>query len=146
MQRVSDNLLVADIQQAGDPERYRQYGIKHAIKLSYESPYDELNEGYPDGVEVHDYAMMDGPRNNQETMTEAVRTTANLIQSGDRVVVYCSAGASRSPSVAAVALAVAQDVNIQEAEKRVWEERNIRAHQDVWENAQRAVDEVRNSR
>lgn len=140
MNKITEGLYVGDIRDASNTKQYYRYEIDAAVKLSHKAP----DGGYLDHVEVHDHSMIDGPQNDQGSMTEAVRATADLLSKGETVFVHCSAGASRSPSVAAAALAVLKGVDVQEAGEQVRDARQIQVHPDVWENAQRAVEEVKN--
>ena len=53
------------------------------------------------GVEVVRVPMTDGPRTEMASFRKAVDATRHRLAAGERVLVHCSAGASRSPAVAA---------------------------------------------
>ena len=59
--------------------------------------------------------MMDGPRNKQETFRTAVEAVLAGLDRGETTLVHCSRGASRSPSVAATAVALHTESSIEEA-------------------------------
>jgi protein-tyrosine phosphatase len=63
--------------------------------------------------------MVDGPRNDSEAFAAAARAVVAALERGETTLVHCSAGASRSVSVAAAALAVHDGVDVREAFARV---------------------------
>jgi protein-tyrosine phosphatase len=83
--------------------------------------------------------MMDGPRNDEETMRDAVETTASFLQKGDTVLVHCSAGASRSVAVAAASLATVNDTGLDEALQLIRDKKPIQIHPSVQENAENVL-------
>lgn len=139
MYEVTTGLFVADIQQAGDHVRYDEHDITDVIKLTHTAP----EEGYPSEVTVHDYAMMDGPRNDQATLQRAVTVAVEQLAAGGQVVVHCSAGASRSVAVAAAAIAVRQSSSFDAGLDVVREQLSPTLHPSVRENAVGAVNSLR---
>ena len=53
------------------------------------------------------FPLVDGSGNRPELLRLAVTTSADLIRAGTPTLVFCSGGMSRSPAIAAAALAVA---------------------------------------
>jgi protein-tyrosine phosphatase len=135
MTPITDQLFIGDIEQAGDRQRYKEHGIDRVIQLTYSAP----DNGYPDSVDVHTYSMMDGPRNDEETMRDAVETTASFLQKGDTVLVHCSAGASRSVAVAAASLATVNDTGLDEELQLIRDKKPIQIHPSVQENAENVL-------
>jgi protein-tyrosine phosphatase len=124
MERVSKNLFVGDLQDAGSPGQHHRHGIESVVRLTHEDPED----GYPKHVEVYRYPLLDGPQHDPDTFQEAVFKTVELLESGSRVLVHCSAGASRSPTVAAAALTHHQETGFGEALEKVRETSSIKPH------------------
>lgn len=74
-------------------------------------------------MSVKQVPLTDGPQNDRAQFNEAVDVLVSALESGETVLVHCSRGASRSPSVAATALAMTQDIGIQQAFVQVAEHR-----------------------
>lgn len=67
----------------------------------------------PDRVEpdVYVFELIDGPGNPPATFDGAVETVVDLLTSGERVLVHCHAGRSRSVCVVAAALMKTQGLS-----------------------------------
>lgn len=139
MNEVTSQLYVGDIQQAGRPQAYRRHEIEAVVQLTHSNP----DNGYPDGVEVHQHAMRDGPQNDSARMTAAVSETVSLLESGHRVFVHCSAGASRSIAVVTGALAIHEGLPFEAAFDRVRTTRQVQVHPTVFEHARATVEQAR---
>ncbi|AZH27194.1 protein phosphatase [Haloplanus aerogenes] len=114
MDEVASGLFIGTVADAGDGERLRRRGVGVIVSLTYGDP----DGGYPDGVTVVDVPMVDGPRNDLAAFGRAVTAvTSRLDDYG--VLVHCSAGASRSPAVAATALALSEGIGLDDAFRRV---------------------------
>ena len=82
--------------------------------------------------------MVDGPQNDTQTFERAVIETLQRVDEGDRVLVHCSAGASRSPAVAATALALHTQIGLEAAFEQVANRRDaIDPHETVVRQAAR---------
>jgi len=135
MNEIVDGLYVADALSAGDESNYRRHDIDVVVALAHGEP----EGGYPDAVEVRDHPMVDGPQNDRDAMADAVRATVRALAAGESVLVHCSAGASRSPAVAAAALAVSREREFSTALETVGRARDIHVHEAVRRNARRVA-------
>lgn len=131
MNRVASRIYVADIHQAGRHQAYREHGIDAVIQLTRRRP----EQGYPPGVDVYQYHMRDGPRNDITQVEAAVDRAVSLLASGNVILIHCSAGASRSAAVAAASVAVSQGIRFEEAVAQVSQARQVQIHPDVRQNA-----------
>ena len=105
MHRVAENLHVGGLDAAGDGAALRAAGIETVVSLTHDPP----TGGYPDGVRVVREPMVDGPRNDATAFERVVDATRGTLAAGERTLVHCSAGSSRSVTVAAAALAGVTD-------------------------------------
>jgi protein-tyrosine phosphatase len=121
MDRVAEHLFVGSIEDAGDASLLRKHSVDMVVSLTYTGP----EAGFPDSVSVAQYAMMDGPRNEKEVFKEAVEAIVRGLESGKTVLVHCSRGASRSPAVAAVAVALHQGIDIEDTFELIRERRDV---------------------
>jgi len=120
MDEVVEGLFVGTIGDAGDEALLCEYDIEAIVSLTHEGP----DGGFPSGRTVVRLPMKDGPRNDQQVFRRAVTRVLSHLRAGDEVLVHCSAGASRSPAVAATALALDNDVGLETAFERVADRRN----------------------
>jgi predicted protein tyrosine phosphatase len=117
MDEVAPNLFVGTLADAGDRALLQEHGVDSIVSLTHGDP----ESGFP--VPVSNCAMMDGPRNKQETFRTAVETVLAGLERGETTLVHCSRGASRSPSVAATAVALHTEISIEEAFELIGEQR-----------------------
>jgi protein-tyrosine phosphatase len=113
MDRIDGTLHVGSLADASDTAALREASIDTVVRLTHDGPEDA------DGPAVHAHPMLDGPRNDAEAFDAAVRELLAALERGERTLVHCSAGASRSVSVAAAALAVREGGDVREAFARV---------------------------
>ena len=98
MDEVADGIFVGTESDAGDQSLLRKHGVDVVVSLTHSKP--ETGD-----VTRVDIPMVDGPQNSQEAFAEAVETVIEHRKNDQSVLIHCSAGASRSPSVAAAAIA-----------------------------------------
>jgi protein-tyrosine phosphatase len=98
-----------------------------------------------DGYRVVDAPLVDGPQNDPEAFAAAVETLIALLDRGERVLVHCSAGASRSVAVAAAALACSEDGPVDDALDTVCAVRDETPHPALADRARAYVDARRTS-
>jgi protein-tyrosine phosphatase len=95
---------------AADVRNARQlhdFGVEAVVDLAYEEPFAQLTRG----MLYCRFPILDGAGNRTGLLLMAVETTAALIRHQTATLVGCGAGMSRSPAVAAVALAVVRRVS-----------------------------------
>ena len=79
------------------------HGIEAIVDLAINEPIPQLSRE----LIYCRFPIVDGEGNRPELLKLAVTTTGGLIRSATPTLVFCSAGMSRSPAIAAAALAVA---------------------------------------
>ena len=87
-----------------DPERLLAAGIAAVINLAAEEPSPVL----PRSMVYCHFPLMDGAQDSQGVLDVAIRALISLLDNHVPTLVYCGAGMSRSPAVAAAALSVVQ--------------------------------------
>jgi len=115
MDEVADGIFVGTESDAGDKSLLRKHGVDTVISLTHSNP-DTGN------VTRLDVPMIDGPQNDSEVFAEAVSKAIEHRKSGHTILIHCSAGASRSPSIAATAISHLTEKDLNEAFNQVIEQ------------------------
>lgn len=140
MDEVADGLFVGTHEDAGDGTLIREHSITSIVSLTHSKP----DGGFPSDPAVVNMPMIDGPQNDQERFGRAVIRVLSGLKDGDNLLVHCSMGASRSPAVAATALALYDDVGLEAAFEQVAKRRNaVDPHDAVVRQAARVYTQHR---
>ena len=119
MDEVADGVFVGTTEDASDEALLHEYNIATVVSVTHGEP----RSGFLSDMTVENVPLIDGPQNDSQAFAEAVRTVVAHRESGDRVLVHCSAGASRSPSVAATAIACRSETTLNDSFNQVLERR-----------------------
>ena len=114
MDSVGDDLFVGTAADATDDSALETYGVTTVVSLTHETP--SFAEEEPT---LRSIPLIDGPQHNREQFRKAVEETVAALAADGSVLVHCSAGASRSLTVAATALALSQDMELEDTLKQV---------------------------
>ena len=114
MDEVDDGPFLGTLNDAGTARPLRGKDVPAVVSLTHGPP------AVPDAadVEVVRVPMTNGRRNEATSFREAVDATRRRLAAGERVLVHCPAGASRSPAVATV-VALRRGVDLQAAFEQV---------------------------
>jgi atypical dual specificity phosphatase len=136
MDRITEDVYVGDIDDAGNAEWLRDGSPTAVLKLTHGDP----ETPYPDAVTVREVSMIDGPQNDYEDFETAAETLLELLADDHVVFVHCTAGVSRSGSVVAAALAPRRETSVEDAVEFVQERRPaVHPHPHLREQAERFV-------
>jgi len=102
MDAVAQGLFVGTAEDASDASTLRDHDIAVVVSLTHTGPPGDI----PADVTLVNVPMMDGPQNSRTAFETAVGDVLSRLDAGEVTLVHCSAGASRSPAVAATALAI----------------------------------------
>lgn len=111
MNRVRDGLYVGSLKEAGDRERIERKGFTAINKLTHKEPPIP----YPKTVDVVQTPMIDRNIGKRENFEEGVRGVLHSLENGEKAFVHCSAGVSRTPITTATALAIHDEIELDEA-------------------------------
>lgn len=81
------------------------------------------------------FPLNDGGGNNAAILRQAIQTSTDLLNSGTRTIVACSAGMSRSPTIAACALAAYLSQDPQGTISRIAEVKTLELNPVLWKDA-----------
>jgi protein-tyrosine phosphatase len=125
---------------AGDGRDFRlilDTGIQAVVQLAAEEPVLEL----PRDLIYCRFPLVDGPGNDWKALQLAVTTVANLLEKETPTLVVCGAGLSRSPAIAAAALALAFGKSPDECLKQVAEHFPADVAPAMWEEIKKVMKE-----
>ena len=111
-------------------------GIEAVVQLAAE----ELPLQLPRDLILCRFPLLDGPGNDAKLLYLATTTVANLLEKRLPVLVGCGNGMSRSPAVAAVALALVYQENPDDCLKKVAEHQPADVAPGLWEEIKTLVD------
>ena len=102
MHEIHSNLLwIGHALDVREPRALFDAGITAVIDVAYE----ELPAQLPRQLTYCRFPLNDGGGNDPSTLLQTLRTATDLLHSKTRTIIACSAGMSRSPTLAAFALA-----------------------------------------
>lgn len=81
------------------------------------------------------FPLNDGGGNDAAILRQAIQTSTDLLNSGTRTIVACSAGMSRSPTIAAFALAAYLSQDPQETISRIAKIKTLELNPVLWKDA-----------
>lgn len=120
MDEVADGLFIGTVADAGDNALTSEHSIAIIVSLTHSDP----DGGFPSDLTVENVPMRDGPQNDQQKFDRAATHVLSCLKTEDNLLVHCSAGASRSPAVAATALALYDEIRLEAAFEQVAKYRN----------------------
>jgi len=91
------------------------------------------------------FPLNDGGGNDSSLLLHAVQCTADLLASGIRTIVACSAGMSRSPTIAAFALAAHLNQSPNDVIARISETKSLEIKGSLWNDVAKVFPRVRRS-
>ena len=141
MNLVGSDLFVGTLADATDSHRLETHEITTVVSLTHQTP--DLSEPT---LNIYSIPLIDGPQNNRDQFTKAVQETVTALADGGRVLVHCAAGASRSPTVAATALALTEEIELQNAIQQVADNRDaVDPHEALLRQAAHVYTELSDS-
>lgn len=117
--------------------RILDIGIQAVVQLAAEESVLEL----PRDLIYCRFPLVDGPGNDWKALQLAVKTVANLLEKEMPTLVVCGAGLSRSPAIAAAALALVFVQSPDECLKLVAEHSRADVAPAMWEEIKKVMEE-----
>ncbi len=112
---ISGSLWIGNTAEARQPTKLHQQGIRAVVDLAYEVAPAAL----PRELIAHRIPLSDGDGNDASSLRLAIESVERLIQAGIPALVACSAGLSRSPLIAAAAVARVENSSFEEILHRI---------------------------
>lgn len=121
-------LWTGNAREARDVQNLFDAGISAVVDLAYEESPAQL----PRQLVYCRFPTVDGAGNDPSLLKLALSTTVELLRSGTPAMVACSAGMSRSPTVAVCALAVHLGRSSESVLAMINETVSLELHGDLW--------------
>ena len=127
---------------AGEGQHYRQVfdaGIKALVELAAEEPPSQP----PRDLIYWRFPLLDGTGNERLLLDLAISSVANLLERKVPTLVACGRGLSRSPAIAAAALALVYQEPPEDCLKRVAEHSHGDVSPGLWSEITSFLDSTR---
>jgi hypothetical protein len=122
-----------------DPRAILDAGIQAVVQLAAEEPDLEL----PRDLIFCRFPLIDGPSNDLKLLDLATTTVANLLEKNVPLLVCCGGGMSRSPAIAAAALAMVYQEQPDDCLKQIAEHHPADVVPGLWFDVKRILDRQR---
>ena len=122
-----------------EPRRLLEAGITAVVDVALEEPLAQL----PRHLIYCRFPPNDGGGNENAVLLQAIQTLADLLDSGTRTIVACSAGMSRCPTVAAFALAAHLSQKPDDVIARIAGVKPLELNRELWDEVARIFPIVR---
>ncbi|MEM9412733.1 MAG: dual specificity protein phosphatase [Planctomycetota bacterium] len=136
MHEVHPGLLwIGHAMDVRDPQSIFDVGISAVIDVAYE----ETPSGVPRQLVYCRFPLNDGGGNEPGRIVQALKTTTDFLRSGTKTMVACSAGMSRSPSIAAFSLALHLSERPEDVLERIGKLKSLEINTDLWNEIRDAI-------
>jgi protein-tyrosine phosphatase len=132
-------LWLGHVGEASDFRRLFDAGIRALVELAEE----ELPSQPPRELIYCRFPLLDGADNEHELLYLSIHTVANLLERALPTLVCCGTGLSRSPAVAAAAIALVYQEPAEEILKRIAEHHPSDVSPGLWSDITRFLASVR---
>lgn len=114
-------------------------GISAVVDIAFEEPPAQL----PRQLIYCRFPLNDGGGNDPSVLLQTVQTLVDLLDSGTRTIVACSAGMSRSPTIAAFALAAHLSHEPDDVIARIADVKSLELKGALWNDVANVFSRVR---
>lgn len=128
-------LWIGNAGEARDPRSLFDREISTVVDLAWDEPPAAL----PREMIYCRIPLVDSDGNSDSTLKFAVQTVVDLLAAGKQTLVACSAGMSRSPAIAAAALAVTREADPDDILSEIGDARALEVSPHLWEQLKRLI-------
>lgn len=129
MHQIYPNLLwIGHAFDVREPQPLFDAGITTVIDVAYEEPPAQI----PRQLTYCRFPLNDGGGNDPKLLLQVLRTTTDFLNSESRTIIACSAGMSRSPTVAAFALAYHLSQDPDDVIARIGAIKSLELKNELW--------------
>jgi len=116
MKQVIHNLWIGDCSHATDIKLLKELGITMVLNVGY-SLNPDRNKYINAGIRYFKVGLKDEPTNSKQLIRLAVKALKSFIIHGEKTIIHCAAGLSRSPFIVALYIMETHDCDLNEAYK-----------------------------
>ena len=139
MLEIHPNLLwIGHALDVREPAALFDAGITAVVDVAYEESPAQL----PRQLIYCRFPLNDGGGNEPKILTQTLRTVTNLLESETRTIIACSAGMSRSPTVASFALAYHLNEPPDAIVARILELKSLELKPELWSDLESAFGQL----
>ena len=139
MHEIHPNLLwIGHAIDVREPQPIFNAGITAVIDVAYEEPPAQI----PRQLTYCRFPLNDGGGNDPKILLQTLMTATDFLRSNTRTIIACSAGMSRSPTVAAFALAHHLDQKPDEVITRIADIRSLELKPELWADMLKTFDKL----
>ncbi len=106
---------------------------------------EELSPNLPRGTLYYRFPIVDGEQLRSHVLRLAIESLSSLLENEIPTLIFCSAGMSRSPSVAAAALSLVDQGKLEDHLQKVVEGHPHDISPTLWNDIKIALGEINNS-
>lgn len=129
MHEILPNLLwIGHAHDVHDMRALFDAGIEAVVDIAFEEPPAQL----PRQLIYCRFPINDGGGNDSSVLLHALQCTVDFLASRTRTIVVCSAGLSRSPTIAAFAIAAHLDRAPEDVLSRIAEKKSLEIKGPLW--------------
>ena len=135
---IPKRLWTGNIGDIRDVEKLLDAGIVAVVDLALEESMPRLTRE----LVYCRFPLLDGEGNDPAVLRTAIETTSTLIGQQVPTLVFCGAGMSRSPAIAAAAWAVAERLHLDECLKRLASSTAHDVSPALWHDIEMVFEEI----
>ncbi|MEL7498313.1 MAG: protein phosphatase [Planctomycetota bacterium] len=140
MHEIHPNLLwIGHALDVREPRALFDAGITAVIDVAYE----ELPAQMPRQLTYCRFPLNDGGGNDPNTLLQTLRTATDLLRSNTRTIIACSAGMSRSPTLAAFSLAYHLSEAPDDVIARIADIKSLELKPELWADTRIAFNKLK---
>lgn len=126
---------------ARDPRSLFEAGIAAVVDVAYEEPPAQL----PRKLIYCRFPLNDGGGNDPTLLLQTVQTLVDFLTSQTKTIVACSAGMSRSPTIAAFALAAHLSQQPEDVIARIADQKSLEIKGALWNDVSSVFPRLRSN-
>jgi len=139
MYEIHPNLLwIGHAFDVREPQGIFDNGISAVVDVAYEEPCAQL----PRKLVYCRFPLNDGGENHPPTVVRTLETVVGLLRSNTKTLIACSAGMSRSPTIAAYSLAMYLDSTPADMIDMIGEIKSLELNSPFWLDVMEAYTEL----
>lgn len=133
-----DLLWIGHMLDIRERESLFDIGVTNVIDVAYEEKPAQL----PRQLVYCRFPLNDGAGNEPSVVLQALRTACDFLKFKSKTLIACSAGMSRSPTIAAFSLAHHLKVMPEEVIERIGDKKSLELNPDFWLEVKMAFEQL----